>query len=117
MGYELPHEGEYLRVIGGGGQHQLVIAEGVLHGLGHVRAGQVVYDHLRAALLPQLLRELLHGLFGVAVDGGVGYHDALALGGIGGPEVVFLDIVPQILLEHRPVGGADYLYVQPRRFL
>ena len=101
------HEGEDVSVVGGGGQNQLAIAEGILHCFGHVAAGQIVDDYLGAALLLQLLGQQLHGSLGVAVDGGVGNHDAFALHPVAGPDVVQVDVVAQILGQHRAVEGAN----------
>ena len=104
---EFLHEGEYVGVIGGGGQHQLAVTEGILHSLGHIGPGQVMDDHLGAALGFQLLHQQLYCGLGVAVDGGVGHHDALALHPVGGPDVVQIDVVAQILGEDGAVEGAD----------
>ena len=43
---KFPHEGENVVVVGGGGQNQLAVPEGVCHRLGHVAAGQVPDNHL-----------------------------------------------------------------------
>ena len=104
---ELPHEGVDVRVVGGGGEDQLPVAEGVTDGQGHVRAGQVVDHHLGAAALTELVRQQLHGLAGVAIDGGEGDDDALGFRRVGSPGLVELDVVPKVLVEDGPVEGAD----------
>ena len=54
---EFLHEGEDVGIVGGGGQHQLAVAEGILYSLGHVAPGKVMHDDLGAALVRQLLRQ------------------------------------------------------------
>ena len=111
------HEGVDIVVVGRGRQHQAVIAEGVFHSLSHIVAGQVSDDDLGAAFLFQKSGELFHSLFCVAVDGGVGDQDALILRGVGGPLVIEIDIITQILGEDRAVQRADDLDIQCRGFL
>ena len=114
---ELPHEGVDVRVIGGGSQHQLPVAEGVGDGQGHIGPGQVMDHYLGAAALAKLVRQQLHRLAGMAVDGGVGDDDALGLHGIGSPGLIELDVVPKILVEDGAVERADGGDVQARRLL
>ena len=76
---KVSHKGEHIAVIGGGSKHQLAIAEGVLHSLGSVASGKIVYCHLGASCLFQLFLKQLHCLFGVAVNRGIGDHNAIAL--------------------------------------
>ena len=73
--------------------------------------------HLGAAALAKLVRQQLHRLAGMAVDGGVGDDDALGLHGIGGPGLVEFDVVAEILIEDGTVEGADGGDVQARRLL
>ena len=110
---EFLHEGEDVGIVGGGGQHQLAVPESVLHGLGHVAPGEVVHDDLGAALVRQLLRQQLCRRLRVAVDGGVGDHNAVALHPVGRPDVVQIQIIPQILRQHGAMQGADDGNVQP----
>ena len=110
---EFLHEGEDVGIVGGGGQHQLSVTEGILHGLGHVAPGKVVHDDLGAALVHQLLRQQLCRRLRVAVDGGVGDHNAVALHPVGRPDVVQIQIISQILRQHGAVEGADDGNVQP----
>ena len=112
---ELLHEGEHIGVIGGGGQNQLAVAEGIRHGLGHVAPGQIVDDHLGAAVGAELVRQLLHRGLGIAIDAGIGDDHALGLHGIAGPQVIQPDIVTQVFLQHGAVEGADGLDVQRGR--
>ena len=109
---ELPHEGENVGVVGSGGQHQLAVTEGILHALGHIRAGEVVDHDLGTALGAELVGQLHDRLLGVAVDRGVGDDDALLLGLVGGPGIVEVQVVAQILGEDGAVEGADGLNVQ-----
>ena len=110
---ELAHEGEDAGVVGGGGQNQLVVAEGVLHGLGHVAAGQIVDGDRRAALFAQHVGQRLHGLLRVAVDRGVGDDDAVALRRVGRPQVVQADVLAEVFREDGAVQRADDGDVQP----
>ncbi len=93
-----PHEGEDVRIVGGGGQNQSAVAEGILHGFRHVVSGQVKDHNLGTALFHQLALQKFDRLFGMAVDGGVGDDDALALHSVGGPGVVKVQVVAQVLL-------------------
>ena len=114
---ELAHIGEELGVVGGGGQNQLAVAERVLHRLGHVLPRQVADGDLGAVLGLQLFGQQLHGLFGVAVDGGVGQENALVLGGIGRPGLVEAQIIAQVLRQNGAVEGTDDGDVQAGRLL
>ena len=70
-------------------------------------------DHdLRGPLGLQPLRHQQGGILGVAVDAGVGDHDALALHPVARPDVIEVQVVAQILGEHGAVGGADLPDVQ-----
>ena len=106
------HEGENIRIIGSGCQNQLAITESILHGLCHVGTGQVMDHNLGAALFLQLLCQQFHGGLGVAVNRGIGNDDALALHPVGGPDVIQIEIVAQILGQHGTVEGADGLDIQ-----
>ena len=108
------HEGEDVCVVGGGCQHQLAVAEGVLHRFCHVTAGQIVDHDLGTAAGFQLVCQLQNGLLGVAVDGGVGNDDAFLLRAIGRPGVVKIDIGAEILRKHGAVEGADGFDVKSR---
>ena len=112
---ERAHEGEDIRVIGGGCKHQRAVAERVLHGLRHVAAGKVVHGDLGAAVRLQALHKLLHRLFRVAVDGGVAHADPLGLGAVGGPDIIEVEVVAEVLAQHGTVQRADRLNVQLRR--
>ena len=100
------HEGEDVSIVSRGCQHQLAVAERVLHSLRHVVSCQVGDRNLHAPQL-QLLLQQLHSCLGVAVDGGVGDHNALALHLVGGPDVIQIDVITQILGQYRSVQGAD----------
>ena len=107
------HTGENVAVVGHTGQYQPVVAEGIRHTLGHVPPGQICQNHLLPQRL-QLPAQLPGSIPGVSVDGGVGNHHTPLLRPIGGPDVILFQIVPQILLQHRPVEGADNGDVQGR---
>ena len=113
----LLHEGEDVGIIGGGGQHQLAVTEGILHSLCHVAAGQVVDNHLGAALGLELLCQQLHSGLGVAIDRGVSDDDALALHPVGRPDIIQVQVVAQVLREHGTMQGADGGDVQTRSLL
>lgn len=76
---EVLHKGHDAGVIGGGRQHDLSVAEGVLQGLGHVAAGKIRHRHLGAALGAQEVRQLLRRGGGVAAGGWRRRENALAL--------------------------------------
>ena len=100
------HTGEDVAVIGDACQHQPVIAEGIGNAGGHIVPCQVVKHHLLPQLF-QLPSQLLGGSLGMTVDGGVGNHNARFLRAIGRPDVVFFDVMPQVLLEDGSMEGAD----------
>ena len=104
---EFPHEGENIPHVGGGCQHQPVVAEGVGHGGRQIAAGQVVEDDGGGAPLPERLGQQFHGGFGAAVDGGVGDDDALRFRAVGGPGIVQADVVAQVFGQDRAVERAD----------
>ena len=110
---KLLHKGEHIGVVGGGGQDQTVIAEGIRHSLGHIVPGQIVDDH-RAVQSLQLLFQPQRGLPGVAVDRGVGDDNPFAFGAVGGPDVIEVDIITKVFLQHRAVEGTDDGNVQSR---
>ena len=111
------HSGEDMAVIGGGGQHQLAVAEGILHRLGPVLLLQAGNHYLGAALGPQLLRQRFHSLLRVAVNGGVGNHDALALHTVGRPDIIQAHGLRQcIAIQHRAMEGAYSPDLHCRRF-
>ena len=112
---ELAHEREDLRVIGGGGENDLAVTEGVLHALRHILAGEVVDDDLGAACLAQLFGEDLDRFLGVAVNGGIGDHDALGLYAVGRPCVVQIEVIAEVLGKHGTVQRADDLNIEPCR--
>ena len=90
------HEREDLALIGDGSEHQTVIAERILNGLGHVVASQVKNGDLLAAGLERRC-ELIDGGLQVAVDARVGNGDSLVLGLIARPGVVGVEVVAQVL--------------------
>ena len=114
---ELTHEGEDLCIVCGGRQDQLVVAERVLHCLRPVLSGQVSDLHVRHTPGFQLCRQHFRGSLCVSVDGGVGDEDAVGLRQIAGPDVIQVDVVSQILLQHRSVQRQDLLDLQGRGLL
>ena len=113
----LLHEGEHVRVVGGGSQHQLSVTKSVRYRLRHIAAGKVMNNDPGAALGFQLLRQQLGGFLRMSVNGGVGNHNALALHPVAGPDVIQVQVVSQIFRQHRSVEGADDLNIQSRRLL
>ena len=114
---ELAHIREDACVVGGGGQHQRVVAEGVLHTFIDVIAGQVVQGDFWNTRVLQLLRQKLGGFFCMAVDGGVADAHAVALRQIARPGVIQADVVAKILIQDGAVQRADDLDVQGCGFL
>ena len=111
------HRRKHVGVIGGGGQHKPAVAESIGHGGGQIASGQIVHDHLGAALHRQLFRQELRRPAGMAVDGGIGNENAVAFHPIGGPGLVKPEIAGKIASEHGAVKGAERCDIQRRRFL
>ena len=105
------HEREDLALIGDGGEHQTVVAERILNGIGHVVASQVKDGNLLAASLERRCK-LLDGSLQVAVDARVGNSNALVLGLIARPGVIGVEVVAQVLAKNRTMKRADDLDVQ-----
>ena len=105
------HEREDLTLISDGGEHQTVVAERVLNGLGHIVASQVKDGDLLAASLERC-SELLDGSLQMAVDARVGNGDALVLGLVARPGVVGVEVITQVLGQHGAVERADDLNIQ-----
>ena len=107
---KLLHKGENAAVVGSRSQHQLAVAEGILHRLSHIAAGQIIYHDFGAALLLQQRGQLFHRLLGMAVYRGIGDHHALFLRAVRRPNVIQIQIIAQIFRQHRAVqrtNGAD----------
>ena len=109
---EFAHEGENVGVVGRGGEHQLVVAEGGGDRLRHVAAREIVDADVGATARAQLVGEQQRGLAGVAVNRGIGDNHAVVLRLVGRPFVVQADILPDILVEHGTVERADGFYVE-----
>ena len=103
---EMVHGGENAAVVGGGGQHQPVIAERIRHRRILVAPCQIV-NHHRLAQRLQTCRQLFHCPACVAVDGGVGDNDARFLRHVGRPGVIERQRLGCLLPQHRAVEGAD----------
>ena len=114
---ELPHEGEHISVIGCGSQHDLSVPESVFHCFRHVVPGQVADGHLRAAQFLQLRRHEFGRLFRMAVHRGVEYSNTLGFHTVGGPGVVQVQVVAEILIQYRSMQRADDLDIQGRSLL
>ena len=106
------HAGEDIAVVGDAGQHQPVIPEGIGNAGSHIPAGQVAQHHLLPQSL-QLLAELLSGILGVSINRGIGNDNTAFLRAVGGPNVVFLQVVAQILFQYGAVQRADDGDIQP----
>ena len=107
MNNEISHKREDIRIVGGCRKHELSIAECGGNGLRLIAACKVENLNVRTALVAELVGEQLHRLAGVAIDGGVGDHYALGLDVIARPDVIKVEIIAEILLEHRTVERTD----------
>ena len=114
---EFPHIREHIRIVSGGGQNQLAIAEGIFHTFGHILTCQIGHHYLGAALLGQPVGEQLRRGFRVAVDGSVSDHDTFGFHAVGGPGLVQIYIISKIFFQDRSVQRADSLDVQSRGLL
>ena len=72
-----------------------------------VRRGHVVHLDVPHAEVGQLGGQNVRGVFGVAVDGGVGDDDGLLLGLVGCPVDIFVDEPADVLAPHGAVERAD----------
>ena len=117
MGDKRVHKREDLRVVGGGCQHQLAESEGVADCPGHITPCQIVHHDFGASVGGQFFCQLGNRLLRIAVHGGVGNHDSLFLRLIGGPGVIQIQIVSQILRQNGAVERANDLDIQPGRLL
>ena len=86
----------------------MAVAEGVGEYVGGGGDGGVENLDLYAAL-GELAGEYVHGVLGMAVNGGVGDHDALFLGSVGAPEQVLLEEIAEVAAPHEAVEGADII--------
>ena len=105
------HEREDLTLIGDGSEHQTVVAERILNGLGHVVASQVKDGDLLAASLKRC-GELLDGSLQMAIHTRIGDRDALVLGLIARPGVIGVEVIAQVLGQYGAVERTDDLNVQ-----
>ena len=105
------HEREDLTLIGDGSEHQAVVAERILNGLGHIVASQVKDGNLLAASLKRRC-EFLDGSLQMAIHARIGNRDALVLGLIARPSVIGVEVVAQVLGQHGAVERTDDLDVQ-----
>ena len=103
---EVLHRDEHARVVGRGREDQVTAAEGVGHDVACGGDGGVMHAHLDA-LLAEPGRKDVGGVFGVAVDRGVGDHDALFLGGVARPEQVLLEEIAEVAAPDETVQRAD----------
>ena len=112
---EFTHERENIRVVGGGREYNSAVAERVLDALRHILACEVGDDDLGTALHSQLVGEQLDSLLGVAVNGGVGDHDAVGFHAVARPCVIEVEVVAEILGQDGTVERTDDLDIQTRR--
>ena len=106
------HKGKNIRVVGGCSQHQFVVTESISNRLSHVTPGKIMNNHLGAAVGPELGNQIFRGCFGVSVHAGVSNDNAFTFHGIGGPNVIELQIVTQILCQHGAMERANGLNIQ-----
>ena len=108
------HTGEDVAIVGDGGQHQPVIPEGILHALGQILPGQIRQHHLLSPGF-QFPAQFLGSGLGMAIDGGVSDEDAGILRTIGGPNIIFFNVMAQVFLENGAMEGADGRNIQRGR--
>ena len=113
---ERVHEWEDFGIVRRGREHELTVLEGGFHRFGHVVTGKIEHFDV-AAFGFQLLDKQLDGFLGMSVDGRVGDGDAGGFNAVGGPCVVEVQIVAEILREDGAMCRADDGDVQFRGFL
>ena len=105
------HGDEDAVVVGGGGEDDVAVLEGVGQHIGVVGDRHVVHLHGDPQLC-QAAGQNVGRRLGAAVDGGEGDEHALHLGLIGGPLGILVQNIAQILAPHGAVEGANHLDVQ-----
>ena len=105
------HGDEHAGVVGRRGEDQVAAAEGVGDNVACGRHGGVIHPDPDTAL-DQFGGEDVGGVLRVAVDRGVGEHDALFLGGVAAPEQVLLQKVAEVAAPDKAVQRADQGDVQ-----
>ena len=98
MADEFAHEREDFVIVGCGRQDEAVIAEGILHGLGHVFPGQVAGADVFTAEGGELFGQLFRGFLCVSVNGGVSDKNAGILRAVGRPGIILVDIISDVFL-------------------
>ena len=89
-----------------------LIAESIGNRLRHIASCQIVDNDLRTSFVAELVSQDLNGFLCVSVNGGIGDHNALFLNGIGGPDIIFFNIVAQVFFQNGTMERADGLDVQ-----
>ena len=110
------HKREDVGVIGGCSKNNSAVAESVLNSLSHITAGKVVNNNLGAALGFEPFGKQLNCFFGVAVNGGIGNHYAVAFNAVGRPCVIKVEIVAEIFGKNGAVQGANLFDIKVCRF-
>ena len=100
------HRDKHAGVIGGGGEDEVAAAEGIRDDIAGRGDGGVIHADLDAAL-DKFGGEDVGGILGVAVDRGVGEHDALLFGGVAAPEQILLQEVAEVAAPDKAVQRAD----------
>ena len=103
---EVLHRDKHARVIGRGREDQVAAAERVGDNVARRGDGGVIHADLNAALR-ELGGEDVRSVLRVAVDGGVGEHDALFLRSVAAPEQVLLQEVAEMAAPDKAVQRAD----------
>ena len=109
---EFAHEGKDSRVVGRGCEDELVVAECIGYRFGHIASGEIVYDDVGCARILEFFGKGEHRLFGIAVNGGVGDHDALFFGLIARPCIVKIEVVAEVFGKNGTVERADLFNIK-----
>ena len=109
---QLLHRDEHAGVVGCGREDEVAVLERVGDDVARGRDGGVVHLDLDAAV-GELGGEDVRRVLGVAVDAGVGYQDALDLGGVAGPLHVLLQEIAEAGAPDKAVQRADVVDFKP----
>ena len=104
--HEIFHSDENAGVVGRGSKNHVAVFERVGKYVGGRSDGGVIHLGLYPALC-QLAGEDVDGVFGVSVNGGIGYHNAVLLGGVGAPLEILLKEIAEVAAPYKAVQGAD----------
>ena len=104
------------RIVGGRRQDQVAVAENGSDDLACRRHGNI--EHVgRDALFPQTDRKAFRRVFGMMIDRGIGDHDAGLFRRVGGPVLVAVHDIRDILSPHEAVKRTQILNLKTCRLL